>query len=588
MKKRTYTGIIAIGMALLMAVSLVCFTVPSFATSDTSDSATSGTEDTDATDEAATAEEAEEADAEETQEAEWYPVAERVDPASLPESLHSFMAGMASYDGDYDCENPVPEEGEPHLLYNALKTYSVIGYDDYPGLLENLTAVVFEHEEQYLIDSVKDTYENTDTAPSDPLQRFYAPKEEDDTSEAPAEPDMIIGYYMRPAEHVDWVLKNIFHCSPSAIAKMRTMPQVETDDHLWTDSYYYKGNYYSMMETGLGGPTESAKIIDAYYDGKGYDLYLVEGMLDPGISFAEDRIRHARVAQETIGGEEYWTLYKYETMPNAIPLQAVAAKDDATKKQIAAAESIIENVGFDNAAESYDVGKSEKEQLVLLFEDEEAALSVYDCIPADYEKEHTLLIRTGEGEDELRRYINVTTRPDHLDFSMSPVYPEVFALTWCTGHGTGFYQSEMLFCFVDPHWYAGDTADRELMLLRMPTDKICEQIEEMLELRFDNAEAHLEIADLRTADYRLLSIADGDADKFEKKPVEEMRLSEIVRQYRMDGVPTLQLCIQPVGVEFADGMYLGDFRVALYPEMGIEPDSVNRLYIGPLTETNLH
>ena len=274
-------------------------------------------------------------------------------------------------------------------------------------------------------------------------------------------------------------------------------------------------------------------------------------------------------------------------MPDAIPLQLVAAKDDATKKQIAGVESIIENVGFDNATDSYDVGRSEEEQLVLLFEEPAYELSVYDCIPADYEKEHTLLIRKGEGDRELRRYVTVTTSPDHLDFNMSRVYSEVFAITWCTGHGTGFYQSEMLLCFENPHWYQDDTAERELQLLRMPTDKICEQIGEMLELRFDNAEARLEIANLRTADYHLLGVTEGNAEAFEEKKVEEMEISENVRGYEMDGVPTLQLCIQPVGEEFVDGMYLADFTITLYPETGIEPDSVNQLYIGPLTQLNL-
>lgn len=601
--KKNYAGLIALGMALVMALSLVCFSIPSTATGDTSGStssgesttkggsgasatsgessttggsgasASSGAESTDAAEDAATEEEA-----------AWYAVAERVDPETLPESLTDFLRPMIEYSGDYDYQHPVPEEGEPSLLYNAIKVIPGIDYTAHEGHAESVTVYLFEHiDDAYVLEEDKDA----ERVSTDPLSVFY--------DEEAAEEDAsvfvnTVGYLTYPASKIDWVLHHIYHCSPSAVFKMRSMLLSVEASATHFIPYYYKGEYYTPYLTGFGsGVEQKVRVLDAYYDGKGYDIYFVNSILEEAYGDFSGNIRHARVAPETIGEKEYWTLYKLETMPDAIPLQVMAEKDDATKKQITAVEGIIENVGFDNAAESYDVGRSKEEQLVLLFEDEDAGLAVYDCIPANYEKEHILLIRKGEGEDELRRYVKVTTRPDHLDFSMTRMYSDAFAMTYCTGHGTGFYQSEMLFCFETSRYLEQQKEmKRELQLMRMPTEKICEQIEETLELRFDNATARLEIADLRTADYRLLGAAEGDPDAFAEKPVEEMKLSENVRQYRMDGFPTLQLCIQPVGEDFADGMYLADFRLALYPELGAEEDFVNQVYVGPLTETNLY
>ena len=601
--KKNYTGLIALGMALVMAVSLVCFSIPSTATGDTSGttssgesttkggsgaSATSGDSGTKSgsgasasSEEASTGEKASEEEATEeaaAEENDWYTVAERVDIETLPESLHDFLNWLVFYHGDYDRENPIPEEGEAHLLYNVMKTYRCVDYSLYPGLKEGSPAFIFDEE---MRSSMLEEDKDAEVVSADPLRRYFddtEKEEEEGAEDEPAEPMMLIGYHAYPAEEIDWVLRNIFYCSPSAIAKMRTITDPE---NLGFDGfYYYKGDYIVPIETGLGGPTYSAHLLDAYYDGKAYDLYYWEGLAFNSYP-VESVIVHSRVSLETIGDEEYWTLHKREVLRDGIPMEVITEKSGANKKQIAAAEKVIEKIGFENASDAYDIGHAKEDQLVLLRtygEGEENGLSVYEIIPAGDESNHTILIRKEGGDEEIRRFIAVPVSPEFLDLTIGFDETGLMSLTWCTRQGAGMYLSEMLLVGTD---YS------DMRIWRIPTDKICEQLAKILEMRFDPNEARLEIADLRTKDFRLLGVATGDPEDFEDKKVEEMSLSKDVRKYSFDGFPTLQLCIRPDGEGFEEGMFLADLTVTLYPEFAYEEDLDSLINIGVLTEVNM-
>lgn len=107
------------------------------------------------------------------------------------------------------------------------------------------------------------------------------------------------------AQKVDWILKNIFNCSDSDIATLKSSVRNGNQS-----VYYLDGYYYSMIGGVGGGYTVSITDL-APSGGKYLVAYNLKSMYE-----TQNRPRYAIVEQKNIDGKSYWTLYYNTALQN--------------------------------------------------------------------------------------------------------------------------------------------------------------------------------------------------------------------------------------------------------------------------------
>ncbi len=100
------------------------------------------------------------------------------------------------------------------------------------------------------------------------------------------------------ASEAEWILRNIFHCTQTNIARMRSALSA------YRHVYYQDGYYYAqLLGVGDGFFTKNMRV---YSYGK---LWLIQYQLyaDPSNSYLYTR--YAVVGKSSVDGKDYWTLY---------------------------------------------------------------------------------------------------------------------------------------------------------------------------------------------------------------------------------------------------------------------------------------
>lgn len=179
-------------------------------------------------------------------------------------ALENFLAqlgwwrGSSSYDSEKAATNSPVEYGAKNILEAMLTAGSGYCYNDtlYPG----------EAREELW-------YEK------DPLGKWES-------------------HWKTNAEKVDWILQNIFNCSDSAIATLKSSVLSGSQ------TIYARGGYYYSQIGGVGGGY-TASITDIQPSGGKYLVtYNLKSMYE-----TTSQPRYAVVEQKNIGGKNYWSLY---------------------------------------------------------------------------------------------------------------------------------------------------------------------------------------------------------------------------------------------------------------------------------------
>ena len=169
--------------------------------------------------------------------------------------------GSSSYDSQKATANSLVEYGAKNILEAMLSAGSGYCYDDvlYPG---EARAEVWDAK--------------------DPLGKWDS-------------------YWKTNAEKVDWILKNIFNCSDSDIATLKSSVLNGNQS-----VYYLDGYYYSMIGGVGGGYTASITSLAAS-GGKYLVTYHLNSIYNTGLN-----PHYAVVEQKNIDGKNYWSL-RYNT-----------------------------------------------------------------------------------------------------------------------------------------------------------------------------------------------------------------------------------------------------------------------------------
>lgn len=166
--------------------------------------------------------------------------------------------GSSSYDSQKAAANSPVESGAKNILVAMLSAGSGNCYNDalYPG--EARKELWYE---------------------KDPLGKFES-------------------HWKTNAQKVDWILKNIFNCSESDIATLKSSGLSGNQNIYYLDGYYYN------MIGGVGG-RYTASITDIQPSGRKYLVaYNLKSMYE-----TTSRPHYAVVEQKNINGKNYWSLY---------------------------------------------------------------------------------------------------------------------------------------------------------------------------------------------------------------------------------------------------------------------------------------
>lgn len=166
--------------------------------------------------------------------------------------------GSSSYDSENATANSPVEYGAKNILEAMLSAGSGYCYNDalYPG--EAREGLWYE---------------------ADPLGKWES-------------------HWKTNAEKVDWILQNIFNCSDSAIATLKSSVLNESQ------TIYAQGGYYYSQIGGVGGGY-TVSITDLAASGEKYLVtYNLKSMYETA-----SQPRYAVVEQKNIGGKNYWSLY---------------------------------------------------------------------------------------------------------------------------------------------------------------------------------------------------------------------------------------------------------------------------------------
>ena len=130
-------------------------------------------------------------------------------------------------------------------------------------------------------------------------------------------------YAIYDRDQTEWIAQNIFHVSDEDLAALRQ--QGEEDGRF----YVQDGMYYAAV-AGIGDPFQQAYITQAVTDGQRYYLaYDIRWVNVNDGDYVDTR--YAVMAQETIDGETYCTMYSHSCQAPEELAQAAAASPDQSQ-----------------------------------------------------------------------------------------------------------------------------------------------------------------------------------------------------------------------------------------------------------------
>lgn len=256
-------------------------------------------------------------------------VVQPVETDHLSTSLKSFLNVFALhyFDHSYNCEDITKES---NILYGVIGESECVDY----GLYSESMAKANEYE----------NWVDSSRVPS-PVEDINSKK---------------FSYKVLDGEDVDFILKNIFHCSESDIIKMRG----------WKSTGYPYGYADGKYYCGTGGHGDIGNEF-VYVDGKYkdgccyYTLYYYNGdfaLLNNGSIEGIDPTAtiYIKASLSAHEGKPWWTLHYYSTEPLSTGTQADTKKPDTDKTE-SATTNPDDNTDTQQVDESSDTSRSESE-----------------------------------------------------------------------------------------------------------------------------------------------------------------------------------------------------------------------------------
>ena len=207
-----------------------------------------------------------------------------VDNATLKDFLERFVFFSAALNEgeDFDYQKTDPLKVMNSIMWNI----SCVDYDRYPGE---------KHPEDLMKDNV-----------SDPRFLMWA-----------EEGNMVLMCYPFYADKVNWIMRNIFHYSQSAIDDAVARSEASLKGAKVNDratKFYHEGLKYYYLTGGIGWETEYDVTIDHIDHDKGvYTVeYTIREAFMPGTESEEIReySNQAKMEYKNIEGKYYWTLFE--------------------------------------------------------------------------------------------------------------------------------------------------------------------------------------------------------------------------------------------------------------------------------------